>query len=103
MKNSAGDELIESLAELRRNLPTMRLGQLIANMAAVARGAVPGAVWETEDDELLDAIRWQLQQLSSRNATQHAQARKTGDAEKVTSNKVKRRQPSRAGRTSRSR
>jgi hypothetical protein len=59
------DELMESLCELRRALPSMRLGQLIANMATVARGAVPGAVWEAEDDELLSAIRWQLEQLSS--------------------------------------
>jgi hypothetical protein len=59
------DELIESLAELRRALPSMRLGQLIANMATVARGAVPGAIWEMEDEELMAAIRWQLQQLSA--------------------------------------
>lgn len=62
------DELIESLAELRRALPSMRLGQLIANMATVARGTVPGAVWDAEDDELLRAVRWQLQQLSSPSA-----------------------------------
>jgi hypothetical protein len=66
------DELMASLAELRRALPTMRLGQLIANMATVARGAVPGAVWEAEDDELLGAIRWQLEQLVSRTATEDA-------------------------------
>jgi hypothetical protein len=63
------DELLVSLAELRRALPSMRLGQLIANMATVARGAIPGAIWEMEDDELLEAIRWQLQQLASRAAT----------------------------------
>lgn len=59
------DEMMESLAELRRALPSMRLGQLIANMATVSRGAVPGAIWEMEDDELLSAIRWQLKQLSA--------------------------------------
>lgn len=64
----AHDELIESLSELREALPSMRLGQLIANMATVARGAVPGAIWEMEDDELLTAIRWQLDQLSARAA-----------------------------------
>lgn len=68
MNATPRDELIESLAELRQALPSMRLGQLIANMATVARGAVPGAVWDAEDDELLGAIRWQLQQLSSRGA-----------------------------------
>lgn len=68
MNVTAHDELIESLAELRRALPSMRLGQLIANMATVARGAVPGAIWEAEDEELLGAIRWQLQQLAARAA-----------------------------------
>jgi hypothetical protein len=66
------DELLESLAELRRALPSMRLGQLIANMATVARGAVPGAVWEAEDEELLNAIRWQLRQLAARAGAEGA-------------------------------
>jgi hypothetical protein len=72
MSISVHDELIESLAELRRIMPSMRLGQLIANMATVARGAIPGAIWEMEDDELLGAIRWQLQQLASRDLSEHA-------------------------------
>ena len=58
------DELLEALTELRRALPSMRLGQLIANMATVARGAKSGSVWEVEDDELLAAIRWQLDRVS---------------------------------------
>jgi hypothetical protein len=74
MNVTTRDELIESLAELRRALPTMRLGQLIANMATVARGAVPGAVWEAEDDELLGAMRWQLEQLASRTGTKDSEA-----------------------------
>lgn len=73
MSVAVHDELIESLAELRRVLPSMRLGQLIANMATVARGSVPGAIWEMEDDELLIAIRWQLQQLSSAGAANGAE------------------------------
>jgi hypothetical protein len=73
MTNTAHDELIESLAELRQALPSMRLGQLIANMATVARGAVAGAIWEMEDEELLDAIRWQLQQLAARTAAAQAE------------------------------
>ncbi|MFN4259297.1 MAG: hypothetical protein ACK4RK_08350 [Gemmataceae bacterium] len=74
MNTMAHDELIESLAELRRALPSMRLGQLIANMAPVARGAVPGAIGEAEDDELLAAIRWQLEQLASRAGAKDAEA-----------------------------
>jgi hypothetical protein len=64
------DELVESLAELRHALPTMRFGQLLANMATVARGPVPGAVWDVEDAELLAAIRWQLAELATRSASE---------------------------------
>lgn len=73
MSTIAHDELIESLAELRQALPSMRLGQLIANMATVARGAVAGAIWEMEDDELLMAIRWQLHELSRRAVERDAE------------------------------
>ena len=79
MSATLHDELIESLAELRRALPSMRLGQLIANMATVARGAVPGAVWEAEDQELLSAIRWQLRQLASRAAVEGAESDAAAD------------------------
>jgi hypothetical protein len=44
----------------------MRFGQLIANLAVVARGTEPGAVWEMEDEELLAAVNWQLAELLSR-------------------------------------
>ena len=64
MTLSDNDELLDAILELRRALPSMRLGQLIANMATVARGPIPGAVWDAEDDELLAAVRWQLEQLS---------------------------------------
>jgi hypothetical protein len=66
MSATPHDELMESLAELRQALPSMRLAQLVANMATVARGATPGAVWDVGDDDLLEAIRWQLQQLAAR-------------------------------------
>ena len=68
MSHPAGDELLEALAELRVALPTMRLGQLLANLATVARGPERGAVWDIEDDELLGAARWQLAQLAARAA-----------------------------------
>lgn len=74
MNTLVSDELIETLAELRQCLPSMRLGQLIANMATVARGPVPGAIWDAEDDELLAAMRWQLQQLASCTTTTESSA-----------------------------
>ena len=85
MSTITHDELIESLAELRQALPSMRLGQLIANMATVARGAVAGAIWEMEDDELLRAIRWQLQQLSCPEAEEDAEPIAAPDRGGITS------------------
>ena len=72
MNGLTTDELLDSLAELRLALPSMRFGQLIATMATVSRGAVPGAVWDMEDDELLAAIRWQLEQLAARESREPA-------------------------------
>jgi len=65
---TAGDrnELMSRLSELQSLCPDMRLGQLIANMAVVARGTEPSAIWEMEDDELLAAVMWQLEQLEGR-------------------------------------
>jgi hypothetical protein len=66
MSDSAHADLLSRLGELRRALPEMRFGQLIANLAVVARGTEPGAVWEMEDEELLAAVNWQLAELHSR-------------------------------------
>lgn len=63
MNDPDTDGLLAALAELRRVQPSLRFGQLIASLAMVARGDTPGAVWEIEDDELAEAIRWQLGQL----------------------------------------
>jgi len=68
MSATTDNALIESLLELRRALPSMRFGQLISNMATVAHGPVPGAVWDAEDEELLSAVRWQLEQLAARSS-----------------------------------
>ena len=59
-------ELLAGLGELCKLCPEMRFGQLIANLAVVARGTEPGAVWDMEDEELREAVRWQLAQLVGR-------------------------------------
>ncbi len=70
MNNSAHAELLSRLGELCRACPEMRFGQLIANLAVVARGTEPGAVWEMEDEELLAAVNWQLAELLSRRGNE---------------------------------
>jgi hypothetical protein len=66
MTGTEREALLTELASLGRLCPEMRLGQLIANLAVVARGTEPGAVWDMEDEELLAAVRWQTAELRAR-------------------------------------
>ena len=50
-------ELLELLGELSEHAPDLRLGQMIANLATLAIGATPEAVWDAEDQDLLVAVR----------------------------------------------
>lgn len=61
MTNPEREALLQLLGELCEECPELRFGQLIANLAVVARGAESNAVWDTEDDELLTAARSQLE------------------------------------------
>ena len=68
MTNPNREELLQLLGALCAEWPDVRFGQLIANMAVVARGAEPNAVWDMEDDELLVAVRSQLELFRARRA-----------------------------------
>ena len=72
MSTNARSELLSRLGDLSQACPEMRLGQLIANLAVVARGTEPGAVWEMEDQELLAAVNWQLGELLPRRGSEVA-------------------------------
>ena len=72
MSDSACSELLSGLAELSRACPEMRFGQLLANLAVVARGTEQGAIWEMEDEELLAAVNWQLAELLARRGSEVA-------------------------------
>lgn len=68
MTTSERDELLNCLRQLCNESPDLRFGQLIANLAIVARGAEESAVWDMEDDELLVAAQRQLNLLRERHA-----------------------------------
>lgn len=72
MSDPVRAELLARLDELSRACPEMRFGQLIANMAVVARGIKPSAVWDMEDEELLAAVNWQLAELAARRGVEVA-------------------------------
>ena len=61
-------EILRALADLVEQTPEVRFGQLIANLAVIARGPTPEAVWDMEDDELLAAVRSHIQDHERRHA-----------------------------------
>lgn len=69
MMNPERSEVLHSLAELSEACPEYRLGQLIANLAMLARGDAEGAIWELEDAELLAAARKHLADWNERHQT----------------------------------
>ena len=61
-------ELLECLSQLSEAAPELRMGQLVANVATLAQGAKPEAVWDAEDEELLSAARRLLAHYRARNS-----------------------------------
>lgn len=60
MTDQTRSELLERLADLSEQYPDVRLGQLICNLATLAKGPQVEAIWDAEDKELLEAARQQL-------------------------------------------
>lgn len=50
-------ELLGLLVELSDQTDDLRFGQLVTNLATLARGAKTEAIWDAEDDELAGAAR----------------------------------------------
>ena len=50
-------ELLETLRELGELFPDWRFGQLVANVATAAKGPQAEGIWDSEDEELLEAAR----------------------------------------------
>jgi len=61
-------EILRTLADLVEHTPDIRFGQLIANLAVIARGPTPEAVWDMEDDELLEAAKGHLEDVEGRHS-----------------------------------
>jgi hypothetical protein len=61
-------DILRALAELVEHTPDVRFGQLIANLVVIARGPTPEAVWDMEDDELLEAVKCHIEDYDRRHA-----------------------------------
>lgn len=68
MNDSATEELIGAICELRALFPDWRMGQLIANLSMAAGGTDAGAIWDVEDEQLLAAARRLIERNRGRGA-----------------------------------
>jgi hypothetical protein len=50
-------ELIDVLQEISDVSPDVRFGQMIVNFSYFARGPLHSAIWDVEDEELLEAAK----------------------------------------------
>jgi hypothetical protein len=66
MMNPVRQEILRVLEELSEVVPEVRFGQLMANLSYLARGPSKEAIWEMEDEELLEAARKQLAEWRSK-------------------------------------
>jgi hypothetical protein len=66
MSTSQRLEILRLLERLSELTPDVRFGQLIANLSYLAIGPTNEAIWDMEDDQLLDAIRQHIADLSDR-------------------------------------
>jgi hypothetical protein len=66
MKTAGGDELMGALVELRPLFPDWRVGQLIASLTQAAGRTEDGAVWEVEDEQLLESARRLIERNQAR-------------------------------------
>lgn len=68
MTSETRRELLRVLDELSTQCPDVRFSQLIANLATLAKGPTVEAIWDAEDEELLQAARQQLAIFRARHS-----------------------------------
>jgi hypothetical protein len=69
MTDSLRHDVLQALGELSAEFSECRLGQMIANLSVVARGATTEAIRDVEDEELLAAIHSQIEKRRSTTST----------------------------------
>jgi hypothetical protein len=66
MINPVRKEILHLLEQLSELTPDVRFGQLIANLSYLALEPTTEAIWDMEDEQLLNTIRQHLSDLSNR-------------------------------------
>ena len=65
MNSATRQELLRVLGELA---PDVRFGQLLANLSYMADKLTSKAIWDVDDEALLEAAKTHLEELSARHA-----------------------------------
>jgi len=73
MNHAVRDELLRVLSAYSDYAPDLRFGQLIANLAFLARTTGGSDVWDVEDEMLLEAARSHLRDFERRSEALHAE------------------------------
>ncbi len=60
-------QLLRVLDDLGEYTPDVRFGQLLANLSYMAKSFSAEAIWDVEDEELLEAAKSHLEELSERH------------------------------------
>ena len=66
MIDNTRHEILQGLERLSELAPDVRFGQLIANLAFLAKGPWDETLWNLEDEELLQAIEQHVADLLAR-------------------------------------
>jgi hypothetical protein len=61
-------QLLRVLDDLGEYTPDVRFGQLLANLSYMAKSFTAEAIWDVADEELLEAAKCHLKELSKRHA-----------------------------------
>ena len=61
-------QLLRALDDLGEYTPNVRFGQLLANLSYMAKSFTAEAIWDVEDEELLEAAKSHFEELSQRHA-----------------------------------
>jgi hypothetical protein len=68
MINPVREEILRLLPRLSELTPDVRFGQLVANLSYLAVGPTTEAIWDMEDEQLLEAIHQHLTDLADRHS-----------------------------------
>jgi len=60
------ERILQLLSRLSELTPEVRFGQMIANLSYLAVGPTAEAIWDMEDEQLLEAIQQHTADLTER-------------------------------------